>query len=191
MTKTVWTFVLWVIWKTWIIPYLLPSSSDLSFFFFHLFLIFDHFSGLFLQHSKLRTAPPCKHMMVLHKHGKLVFLHFLPVKPERLLSFRVTETPWAGDFRQQSVATVIPLSELSSRRYPGFFLPRPGLAPACPRAHMPTAVRSHSLSGSASISPYLGGIFTCQGIPQSSDHLWFHRMLTLLFNLYKGVAWKA
>lgn len=100
------------------------------------FLIFDRFSGLFLQHSKLRTAPPCKHVMVLRKYSKLVFLRFLPVKPGHLLSFWVTETPRAGVFRQQSVATVIPLSELSSQRYPGFFLPGPGLAPTCRGPHM-------------------------------------------------------
>lgn len=144
--------------KTSIVPYLRLSASDLSFSFPHSLYVTILVASSCSTQSR-GQQPLCQPVMVLREYGELVFPHFFPVKPGRLLSFWVTETPRAGVFRQQSVATVIPLSESSSQRHLGFFLPGPGLALACPGAHMPTAVRSHSPSGSGSLSPYLGGHF--------------------------------
>lgn len=91
--------------------------------------------------------------------------------------FCVTGTPWAGVFREQSVATVIYLSELSSQitqdsvcQGPARHRPA-GRSPARP-------VLSHNLSGPAWISPHGAGasrgISTRERIPPSSDYLGFH-----------------
>lgn len=146
---------------------LLPSSSGLSLSSRSLCLTILMVPT---QHSKLRTVPPRNHVMVVRKCSTLIYVHFLPVKPDFLLSFWVTGTAWTGIFREHSVETVISLFELCSRKYAGFFLPGPGLVQAWRELICPLQALTQPLRVSLDFSPWGSG----EALPPAKkipDHL--------------------
>lgn len=110
----VWTFVLSVIWKTLLIPYLLlPSFPGCSLSPAHSFYV----TILVAPFGSTGTWGECPYASIWWLFTNVAH-SFVCLSLQLSLTFRffcVTGTPWAGVFREQSVATVICLSELSSQ----------------------------------------------------------------------------